>query len=81
MACARATEIPGILAFEIEGVALAQTALASPSISTTHRPPGQPPPRPGGAPRKTEVQGFGLSLSPRRQGQQRATFAPFAWAA
>jgi len=65
----RATEIPGILAFEIEGVASPQPLRRAP-LYRQHRPPGQPPSRPG-ARQEDRSAGLRARPQPRRQGQQR----------
>jgi hypothetical protein len=74
----RATEIPGILAFEIEGVASRNRSGEPFYIDNTAHPANR---RLALArARKTEVQGFGLSLSLAGKGNN-GHFAPFAWAA
>ena len=70
----RATDIPGVLAFEIEGVPSRNRSGEPFYIDNTAHPANR---RLALArARKTEVQGFGLGLSLARQGQQ-WTFAPF----
>jgi hypothetical protein len=74
----RATEIPGILAFEIEGVASRNRSGEPFYIDNTAHPANR---RLALArARKTEVRGFGLSLSLAGKGNN-GHFAPFAWAA
>src|SRR3954464_9268046 len=74
----RATDIPGILAFEIEGVASRNRSGEPFYIDNTAHPANR---RLALArSRKTEVQGFGLSLSLLGKGNN-GHFAPFAWGA
>ena len=74
----RATDIPGILAFEIEGVASRNRSGEPFYIDNTAHPANR---RLALArSRKTEVQGFGLALSLAGKGNN-GHFAPFAWAA
>ena len=74
----RATEIPGVLAFEIEGVASRNRSGEPFYLDNTAHPANR---RLALArARKTEVQGFGLSLSLSGKGNN-GHFAPFAWAA
>jgi len=74
----RSTEIPGVLAFEIEGVASRNRSGEPYYIDNTAHPANR---RLALArARKTEVEGFGLSLSMLGRGNN-GHFAPFAWAA
>jgi hypothetical protein len=74
----RATEIPGVLAFEIEGVASRNRSGEPFYIDNTAHPANR---RLALArARKTEVHGFGLSLSLQGKGNN-GHYAPFAWAA
>ena len=74
----RATDIPGVLAFEIEGVASRNRSGEPFYIDNTAHPANR---RLALArSRKTEVQGFGLGLSLAGKGNN-GHFAPFAWAA
>ena len=74
----RAAEIPGVLAFEIEGVASRNRSGEPFYIDNTAHPANR---RLALArARKTEVQGFGLGLSMMGKGNN-GHFAPFAWAA
>ena len=74
----RATDIPGVLAFEIEGVASRNRSGEPFYIDNTAHPANR---RLALArAKKTEVQGFGLSLSLSGKGNS-GPFAPFAWAA
>lgn len=74
----RATEIPGILAFEIEGVASRNRSGEPFYIDNTAHPANR---RLALArARKTEVQGFGLGLSLQGKGNN-GHYAPFSWAA
>ena len=73
----RATEIPGVLAFEIEGVASRNRSRRA-VLYRQHRPPGQP--SAGARPRQQDrrCEGFGLALSLAGKGNN-GHFAPFAW--
>lgn len=74
----RSTDIPGMLAFEIEGVASRNRSGEPFYIDNTAHPANR---RLALArARKTEVQGFGLSLSLAGKGNN-GHYAPFAWAA
>lgn len=74
----RMTEIPGVLAFEIEGVASRNRSGEPFYIDNTAHPANR---RLALArSKKTEVRGFGLSLSMFGKGNN-GHFAPFAWAA
>jgi hypothetical protein len=74
----RAATIPGVLAFEIEGVASRNRSGEPFYIDNTAHPANR---RLALArSRKTEVQGFGLGLSLAGKGNN-GHFAPFAWAA
>ena len=74
----RATEIPGIFAFEIEGVASRNRSGEPYYIDNTGHPASK---RLALArSKKTELKGFGLSLSLQGRGNN-GHFAPFAWAA
>ena len=74
----RAAEIPGVLAFEIEGVASRNRSGEPFYIDNTAHPANR---RLALArAKKTEVQGFGLGLSLQGKGNN-GHFAPFAWAA
>src|SRR5467141_1103520 len=74
----RSTVIPGVLTFEIEGVASRNRSGEPFYIDNTAHPANR---RLALArARKTEVQGFGLSLSLAGKGNN-GHFAPFAWAA
>jgi hypothetical protein len=74
----RAAAIPGVLAFEIEGVASRNRSGEPFYIDNTAHPANR---RLALArARKTEVQGFGLGLSLAGKGNN-GHFAPFAWAA
>ena len=74
----RATDIPGIFAFEIEGVASRNRSGEPYYIDNTAHPANR---RLALArSRKTEVQGFGLALSLAGKGNN-GHFAPFAWGA
>ena len=74
----RVTDIPGVLAFEIEGVASRNRSGEPFYIDNTAHPANR---RLALArSKKTEVQGFGLSLSLLGKGNN-GHFAPFAWAA
>src|SRR5829696_1069628 len=74
----RATDIPGILAFEIEGVASRNRSGEPFYIDNTAHPANR---RLALArSRKTELQGFGLGLSLAGKGNN-GHFAPFAWGA
>jgi hypothetical protein len=73
----RATEIPGVFAFEIEGVASRNRSGEPFYIDNTAHPANR---RLALArSKKTEVKGFGLSLSLSGKGNN-GHFAPFAWA-
>jgi len=73
----RATDIPGVLSFEIEGVASRNRSGEPFYIDNTAHPANR---RLALArSKKTEVQGFGLSLSLLGKGNN-GHFAPFAWA-
>ena len=74
----RATEIPGIFAFEIEGVASRNRSGEPFYIDNTAHPANRLLAL--ARSRKTEVQGFGLSLSLAGKGNN-GHFAPFAWGA
>jgi hypothetical protein len=74
----RVADIPGVLAFEIEGVASRNRSGEPFYIDNTAHPANR---RLALArSKKTEVQGFGLSLSLSGKGNN-GHFAPFAWAA
>ncbi len=74
----RATDIPGVLAFEIEGVASRNRSGEPYYIDNTAHPANR---RLALArSKKTEVKGFGLELSMVGRGNN-GHFAPFAWAA
>jgi hypothetical protein len=74
----RAADIPGVLAFEIEGVASRNRSGEPFYIDNTAHPANR---RLALArSKKTEVKGFGLSLSLLGKGNN-GHFAPFAWAA
>jgi hypothetical protein len=74
----RATEVPGIFAFEIEGVPSRNRSGEPYYIDNTAHPANR---RLALArSRKTEVQGFGLALSLAGKGNN-GHFAPFAWGA
>ena len=74
----RATDIPGVFAFEIEGVASRNRSGEPYYIDNTAHPANR---RLALArSRKTEITGFGLSLSMVGKGNN-GHFAPFAWAA
>ena len=74
----RAATIPGVLAFEIEGVASRNRSGEPFYIDNTAHPANR---RLALArSKKTEVQGFGLSLGLTGQGNN-GHFAPFAWSA
>jgi hypothetical protein len=74
----RSTEIPGVLAFAIEGVASRNRSGEPYYIDNTAHPANR---RLALArANKTEVQGFGLALSLAGKGNN-GHFAPFAWAA
>jgi hypothetical protein len=74
----RASEIPGMLAFEIEGVASRNRSGEPFYIDNTAHPANR---RLALArAKKTEVGGFGLSLSLQGKGNN-GHYAPFAWAA
>lgn len=74
----RASEIPGVLAFEIEGVASRNGSGEPFYIDNTAHPANR---RLALArSKKTELQGFGLSLALQGKGNN-GHFAPFAWAA
>ncbi|MBI3196861.1 MAG: DUF1326 domain-containing protein [Rhodospirillales bacterium] len=74
----RASEVPGVLAFEIEGVASRNGSGEPFYIDNTAHPANR---RLALArSKKTELQGFGLSLALQGKGNN-GHFAPFAWAA
>jgi hypothetical protein len=74
----RASDIPGVFAFEIEGVASRNRSGEPYYIDNTAHPANR---RLALArARKTEIEGFGLSLSMVGKGNN-GHFAPFAWAA
>jgi hypothetical protein len=74
----RVTEIPGVFAFEIEGVASRNRSGEPYYIDNTAHPANR---RLALArSKKTELEGFGLSLSMVGKGNN-GHFAPFAWAA
>jgi hypothetical protein len=74
----RASEIPGVLAFEIEGVASRNGSGEPFYIDNTAHPAGRRLALARST--KTELQGFGLSLALQGKGNN-GHFAPFAWAA